>query len=304
MNEAPFRVPLSLACEEAFRYLDGLSTSRVASTATREELRARLGKGMPISPMSAERVVEDLIKDVDGGILGSAGGRFFAWAIGGSVPAALAADWLTSTWDENAALFACGPAAAIVEEVCGQWLKAILGIPTTSSFALVSGCQMAHTTCLAAARNALLRKRAWDVEQHGLSGAPPIRVLASNPHGSIARAVRLLGLGEANVSNLPLDSSERTIPDALEKTLNAWHESPMIVILQAGDLNTGSFDRYSELIPLAKRHGAWVHIDGAIGLLDQASYLTGRLAGRELALQGTGAKRVAFESRDTAPHIR
>jgi glutamate/tyrosine decarboxylase-like PLP-dependent enzyme len=271
MNESVFKTPLLLAHEGALKYLEGLSTSRVSAIATLEELRARLGKELPVAPIAAERVIADLLKDVEGGILGSAGGRFFAWAIGGSVPAALGADWLTSTWDQNAALYACGPAAAIVEEVSGQWLKAILGIPVAASFALVSGCQMAHATCLAAARNTLLRERAWDVEKHGLSGAPAIRVLASNPHGSILRAVRLLGLGEANISNLLLDDSEQATPEALETALEAWNESPVIVILQAGDLNTGSFDRYRELIPIAKRHGAWVHIDGAFGLWAAAS---------------------------------
>lgn len=113
-------------------------------------------------------VVSDLVEDVKGGLLGSAGGRFFAWAIGGSVPAALAADWLTSAWDQNAALYACSPAAAIAEEVAGEWLKDLRGIPASASFAFVSGCQMAHACCLAAARHALLLKRDWDVERKGL----------------------------------------------------------------------------------------------------------------------------------------
>lgn len=271
MNLSSSHASLRLACELALSHLEGLSTKPVAATITLHQLRSRLKKDLPLQSMSPESVIEELVKDVEGGILGSAGGRFFAWAIGGGVPASLAADWLTAAWDQNAALYACGPAAAVVEEVCGEWLKSILGLPESSSFALVSGCQMAHATCLAAARNALLKELGWNVEAQGLSGAPSIRVLASNPHGSIPRAVRLLGLGEDNISSLPLDTMEQTDPFVLENALAASREGPMIVILQAGDLNTGSFDRYLELIPIAKRYRAWVHIDGAFGLWAAAS---------------------------------
>ncbi len=271
MQDSPFRAPLLLACDSALRYLEGLSTNPVAAPSSPEELRFRLSKNLPAEPVRPESVIEDLVKDVEGGILGSAGGRFFAWAIGGALPASLAADWLTSAWDQNAAIYATAPAAAIVEEVCGEWLKAILRLPVSASFALVSGCQMAHATCLAAARSSLLRQRGWDVERQGLSGAPPIRILASNPHGSISRAVKLLGLGEGNIANLSLDLNERAIPAALEQSLEASSQNPVIVVLQAGDLNTGSFDLYRELIPIAKRYRAWVHIDGAFGLWAAAS---------------------------------
>jgi glutamate/tyrosine decarboxylase-like PLP-dependent enzyme len=142
-----------------------------------------------------------------------------------------------------------GAAAAVVEEVAGDWLKRILGLPTTASFALASGCQMAHATCLAAARYELLRQRSWNVERDGLSGAPPIRVLASNRHGSVERAVRLLGIGERSITDLPLNNTECTASSALEAALHDNQDHPVIVILQAGDLNTGSFDRYRELNP-------------------------------------------------------
>ena len=155
-------------------------------------------------------MIRELARDVDGGLVGSSGGRFFAWVIGGSVPAALAADWLTSVWDQNAAMFACSPAAAVAEEVAGGWLKELLGIPQAASFALVTGCQMAHVTCLAAARHALLARRAWDVEKQGLYGATPIRILSSRMwHGTFQRALRLLGLGESAVVLLPSDEQDR-----------------------------------------------------------------------------------------------
>ena len=180
---------------------------------TLSRLRSQLAKPLNDDGIEPEVVVNDLVRDVRGGLLGSAGGRFFAWAIGGSVPAALAADWLTSTWDQNASLYSCSPAAAIAEEVAGAWLKDLLGIPASASFAFVTGCQMAHVCCLAAARHSLLAERGWDVERNGLCGAPPIRVLASNRHGSVERAIRLLGIGEANVVDLELDRNQRITPE-------------------------------------------------------------------------------------------
>ena len=157
-----------------------------------------------------------------------------------------------------------------VEEVAGGWLKKLLGLPLGASFAFVSGCQMPHVTCLAAARNELLGRAGWDVEEQGMAGAPAIRILASNRHGSVERAARLLGIGKLNIVDLPLDESERVQPAELESALQR-EGGNVILILQAGDLNTGSFDRYSELIPIARRHGAWVHIDGAFGLWAAAS---------------------------------
>jgi glutamate/tyrosine decarboxylase-like PLP-dependent enzyme len=222
--------------------------------------------------VSPEQVILELSEDVEGGILGSAGGRFFAWVIGGSLPAALAADWLTATWDQNAALYACSPAAAVAEEVVGGWLKDILGLPAPASFALVSGCQMAHATSLAAARHALLAERGWDVEQQGMNGAPPIRILSSDQrHGSFERALRLLGFGQSQVRYLPADQQGRLQADALDQAFAEMPSSPTIVLLQAGDVNIGAFDSFKTLIPIAKRYAAWVHVDGAFGLWAAAS---------------------------------
>ena len=222
--------------------------------------------------MTPEQVVAELVHDVEGGILGSAGGRFFGWVVGGSLPAALAADWLTAAWDQNAAMYTCAPAAAIAEEVAGVWLKGILGLPEQASFALVSGCQMAHSTCLAAARHALLAKRGWDVERLGLYGAPPIRILTSDQrHGTFERAVRLLGLGSEHIVDLPVDSQGRLRSDALRQALESHGSEPTIVLLQAGDVNTGAYDAFDQLIPIAHEHNAWVHVDGAFGLWAAAS---------------------------------
>jgi glutamate/tyrosine decarboxylase-like PLP-dependent enzyme len=272
MTDSPFRRPLEVALDNALCYLDGLDRMPIASRVDLATVRRRLAKPLTEEGISPEVVVADLARDVEGAIMGSASGRFFGWVIGGSLPAALAADWLTSTWDQNAALCSCGPAAAVVEEVAGTWLKGLVGLPTDASFAFVTGTQMAHFTCLAAARHALLGRLDWDVEKKGLFGAPPIRVLSNGQrHGSVERAVRYLGIGESNIVDLPVDSVSRVIPAALERALHQGSPSPTIVILQAGDICTGAFDDFETLIPLARKYGAWVHVDGAFGLWARAS---------------------------------
>jgi glutamate/tyrosine decarboxylase-like PLP-dependent enzyme len=267
-----FREPLEAASRLALSYLEQLDSQPVAPTASVDELRSRLAKPLTDHSTHPTQVITELAADVEGGIMASAGGRFFGWVIGGALPAALAADWLTSTWDQNAGLYASGPAAAIVEEVAGGWLKEIFGVPATASFALVTGCQMAHATCLAAARHAMLHRRGWDVEQRGLFGAPPIRLLSSSErHGTFERAVRFLGFGMQQSKYLPTDEQGCLREDALEQALREDPEWPAIVLLQAGDVNIGAFDSFETLIPIAKRYGAWVHVDGAFGLWAAAS---------------------------------
>lgn len=267
-----FRSALDSAYAHSISHLENLDETSVAATSDVESLRARIARPLPVEGMAADKVIEDLVRDVEGGLLGTAGGRFFGWVIGGVVPAALAADWLTSAWQQNAALYATSPAAAIVEETVGQWLIDIFRLPAHSSFALVTGCQMAHVTCLAAARHALLAKRDWDVEGKGLFGAPPIRIVSSSlRHASFERAVRLLGLGSSNVVDLPVDDHGRLIPGALADELAKAPDAPAIVLLQAGDINTGAYDDFETLVPIAHQYGAWVHVDGAIGLWVTAS---------------------------------
>jgi len=266
-----FRSALDAAFDRAISHLEHLDESSVAATVDVATLRARINKPLAQAGVPPPQVIEDLVRDVDGGLLGSAGGRFYGWVIGGALPAAVAADWLTSAWQQNAALYACSPAAAVVEETVGRWLKEILGLPQQASFAVVTGCQMAHVTCLAAARHALLSKHGWDVESNGLYGAPPIRILSSSErHASFERAVRLLGLGTAHIKLLPVDDECRLVPDALEEELSK-QDGPTLVLLQAGDINIGAYDSFEKLIPIAKRYGAWVHVDGAFGLWAAAS---------------------------------
>lgn len=267
-----FRSALNIAFNQGIAHLEHLDETSVAATADAATLRAQLDKPLANEGMPAQQVIAELARDVQGGLLGSAGGRFFGWVIGGALPAAVAADWLTSTWQQNAGLYACAPAAAIVEETVGRWLKEILGLPEQASFALVTGCQMAHVTCLAAARHALLKKHGWDQETQGLYGAPPIRILTSNArHGSFERAVRLLGFGTSHIRLLESDDQARLLPDALENELRSDPDGPTLLLLQAGDINIGAYDSFETLIPIAKRYGAWVHIDGAFGLWAGAS---------------------------------
>lgn len=270
--DASFRKALEAAQQETISYLENLDGSSVASIADLHTLRSRLRKPLASHGLPPDQVITELARDVEGGLLGSAGGRFFAWVIGGSLPAALAADWLTTAWDQNAGLHACAPAAGVVEEVVGEWLKDVLGLPAHASFALVTGCQMAHATCLAAARHAILQARGWDVQEKGLFGAPRIRVLTSDQqHTSFNRSVRLLGLGLENLISLPQDEHGRFPVDALERELSRDPAAPTIVAIQAGDVNTGAFDPFETIIPLAKQYGAWVHVDGAFGLWAAAS---------------------------------
>jgi glutamate/tyrosine decarboxylase-like PLP-dependent enzyme len=267
-----FRKTLETAAHHALVHLDNLDHSPVNATVDLATLRKRLGRPLTDDGVEAEQVVAELVEDVQDGMIGSAGGRFFGWVVGGSLPAALAADWLTATWDQNAASYAAGPAAAVVEEIAGCWLKQVLGLPTGASFAFTTGCQMAHATCLAAARHAVLAARRWDVQQQGLFGAPPIRIFSSDQkHGSFERAVRLLGLGLSQVRSLEADDQCRLRHDVLEEALREDPAAPTILALQAGDINIGAFDPFEALIPIAKRYGAWVHVDGAFGLWANAS---------------------------------
>jgi glutamate/tyrosine decarboxylase-like PLP-dependent enzyme len=277
-------VVLERTAELALSYLQSLDAAPVAATTPLAELRRRLARPLPTEGVDPVTVVEELVRDTAGGLLGSAGGRFYGWVIGSGLPASLGADWLTATWDQNAGLYACSPAAAVVEEVCGTWLKDVLGLPASASYSFVTGCQMAHVTCLAAARHAVLSRAGWDVNQDGLSGAPTVRVVTSTEvHGTTTRAAKLLGIGTANIVMLPSTASGQLEAEVLGSAL-ARDAGPTIVVLQAGDVNCGAFDRFSELIPLAQRAGAWVHVDGAMGLWCNAvPDLRPLLAGAELA---------------------
>ena len=276
------RALLQRTAELAADFLESLDERPVAPRAGRDELLASLGGPLPGAGIPATDVIEDLARDGEPGVVGMAGPRYFGFVIGGSLPAALAADWLTSTWDQNAGLFAAGPSASVVEEVIGSWLVDLLGLPEGTSIGLTTGCQMAHVTCLAAARHRVLERAGWDVEDRGLFGAPEIAVvIGSEAHATIPTALQYLGMGRSRVISVESDEQGRMRLDSLAEALPSGN-GPLIVSLQAGNVNTGSFDPIGPAIELIRdRHPeAWIHVDGAFGLWAAASPAYRHLARR------------------------
>ncbi len=259
---------LARTADLAASFLDTVRERPVGTSATRADLLATLGGPLPAAGEEPLEVVERLARDAEPGVVGIAGPRYFGFVIGGSLPAALAADWLTSTWDQNAGIYAAGPSASVVEEVVGAWLLDLFGLPADASFGLTTGCQMAHVACLAAARHRVLVRRGWDVEADGLAGSPAIDVLVgAEVHATIPTALQYLGLGRDRATTVATDEQGRMRLDALEAALHEG-ERPLIVCLQAGNVNTGSFDPLGPAIELvrSRRPDAWIHVDGAFGL--------------------------------------
>jgi glutamate/tyrosine decarboxylase-like PLP-dependent enzyme len=276
---------LDIAFAEARRFLASLDTRPVASRGTVAEMRAPLPTQFPERGIPAEDVVRAIAAAAEPGLTGNAGGRFFAWVKGGALPAALATDIMCSAWDQNVVLASTSPAGSVLEELAGQFVLEALRLPADCSYAFVTGCQMAHTTALAAARHAVLARQGWDVEAKGLQGAPVIRVLANALHHSSAtRALRLLGLGSDCIVPLGGDTPGQVSAEALCAALAEAPGAPTIIILDAGDLNIGACDDFKALCPIAHAAGAWVHVDGAFGLWANASPRFAPLvAGVELA---------------------
>lgn len=272
MRDADWKSPLDEAVQRAHDFLAGLPGRHVGSTATAEELRRAMGAPLPEHPSDPASVVAELAEAAEPGLVAIPSGRFFGFVMGGGTPTALAADWLTSTWDQNAGLFISSPAASVVEEVAGAWLAELLGLPDDVSVGFVTGGQMANFTALAAARHEVLRRVDWDVETRGLIGAPALRVVVgAERHSTIDRALRLLGLGAGVAQVVPVDDQGRMRPDALREVLAAGDDGPTIVCAQAGNVNTGAFDPVGDICDIGHEHGAWVHLDGAFGLWAAAS---------------------------------
>jgi glutamate/tyrosine decarboxylase-like PLP-dependent enzyme len=253
---------LRRTAEIAAAYLDTLDERPIFPDVTPEQLRDMLGGPLPEEPLPPGQVVEELAAGVEPGVVGMGSGRYFGFVIGGALPAALAADWLTSAWDQNAGLYVGGPSASVVEQVTREWLVDLLGLPADSSLGFVTGTQMAHVTGLAAARGHVLDAAGWDVGTRGLIGAPPLRVIVGEKrHATIDRALRLLGLGAPEV--VAADAEGRLRPEALREALG---DGPTIVCAQAGEVNTGAFDPLPEIADACEQAGAWLHVDGAFGI--------------------------------------
>ena len=254
-----------LFSDAAQRGVDYLRRIRQRSVAPADAALAALqqfDEALPIDPVNPQEVLQQLDELGSPATIANAGGRFFGFVNGGSVPAALAANILAAAWDQNAALRVMSPVAAALEDVALGWIKDLLGLPNESAGSFVTGATMANLTCLLAARHALLARAGWDVESHGLFGAPPFPIVVSEEiHASARKALAMAGLGRDRVMAVPTDSQGRMRADALPKLA-----APALICIQAGNVNTGAFDPALEICAAAADSGSWVHVDGAFGL--------------------------------------
>ncbi|MDR6974426.1 glutamate/tyrosine decarboxylase-like PLP-dependent enzyme [Streptomyces sp. 3330] len=255
----------------AVRWLASLSERPIPARASVEEIMRALGPDLPDEPSAPADVVDLLATACEPGLTAFPSGRFYGFVVGGAEPAALASDWLTSAWDQNCVMRAVSPAYAAAEEIAGAWLLELLGLPGDSAVGFTTGATMANFTCLAAARDAVMRRAGWNVARNGLTAGPAVHVVAGQDrHMAIDLALRYLGLGQPDL--VAADAQGRIEPDALRRTLGARGPAgPTIVILQAGDIHSGAFDPFVETIRAAREADAWIHVDGAFGLWAAAS---------------------------------
>ncbi len=250
----------------ATAFLSSLRERPVAAHASYSDLLAAVGTALPEEPQDSNLVVDELASAADPGLVACAGPRYFGFVTGGSHPVALAADWLVSSWDQNAALYAMSPAASVIEEVTARWILDLLGLPAGASVGFTTGAHTANITALAAARHEVLKRAGWDVEADGLQGAPRVHVVVgAQAHSSIPAALRMLGFGASTLMVAEADAQARMLPQSLSRCLERC-SGPTIVCAQAGNVNTGAFDPLDELVPLTHAHGGWLHVDGAFGL--------------------------------------
>ncbi len=272
------RRALQRGVEVIAQYREGLGAARVTPTSSREDVAAALDWSLPNDPSPLDAVVEELLAAAEPGLMSSAGPRYYGFVIGGSLDAAVVADLLAVGWDQCAFNAALSPAALAFEDVAGSWLKELLHIPTSASVGFATGAQAANTIGLAAARWHVLSRHGWDVGRDGLRGAPRVRVLAgAERHATIDRALRLLGLGESAIEEVPATSAGAMDPAALAAAIASGSPGPTIVCAQAGNVNTGACDDLKAVAAATRAADAWLHVDGAFGLWAAASPRTYRL---------------------------
>ncbi len=276
MRQSNWRDVIEAAMTPAGRYLQSLPDRPVYRPSDPESIRALLGGPLPEDGTRPEEVVAAIARDLEPFVTAHASGRYFGFVVGGLHPASYGAELLASTWDQNAGLYAVAQGVAVAEEVAAAWVLELLNLPPDAAVGFVTGGQMATFTCLAAARDHVLREAGWDVEADGLQGAPKVHVVVkSERHSTIHRALRFLGLGDATAVEVPSDGQSQIDPRALEQAL-ADLEGPTIVCVESGNVNTGSFDPFEAVADAADRHRergnpTWVHVDGAVGLWARAS---------------------------------
>jgi glutamate/tyrosine decarboxylase-like PLP-dependent enzyme len=271
---------LAQTAQRATRYLNDIQTRAVAPSADAVARLAALNIDLPQDGISPERVLEELDNIGSPATMAMAGPRFFGFVIGGSLPTALAANWLASAWDQNTGLYNSTPGTSHFEEVALKWMVDVLGLPVGTAGAFVTGTTVAHISSLAAARHAVLARAGWNVESDGLFGAPPITVIVgAEAHPTLFKALGVVGLGRNRVVKIPVDEQGRMRADKIPPI-----SGPTIVCVQAGNVNTGSFDPIREICETVKGAGAWVHVDGAFGLWARVAPSAAHLTdGMELA---------------------
>jgi glutamate/tyrosine decarboxylase-like PLP-dependent enzyme len=255
------------AAEHAAAFRASLADRPVAPREDLASARSRFAGPLPQAPTPPEKVLEDLAAAAEPALMGSPGPRFFGFVVGGGLPAATAADMLAAGWDQNAFNGALGPAGVAAELAAGGWVKDLLGIPATASVGFVTGAQAANTAGLVTARHQVLADAGWDVERLGLSGAPRIRVIASEErHATVDRSLRLLGFGTDVIEPVKADANGAMDMADLERVLGSAERTPTIVCLQAGNVNTGACDDLRTACGIVHGRGGWAHVDGAFGL--------------------------------------
>jgi glutamate/tyrosine decarboxylase-like PLP-dependent enzyme len=263
--------PLIRAVDHARLFFPTLAERPLTTEATFAALVSALGGPLPESGADPAVVIDQLASAALRGVMSTAGPRYFGFVTGGSYPVAVAADWLLSTWDQNAALHVMSPVMSAIEAVTAQWILDALDLPRDASVGFVTGAHMANVTGLAAARDEVLWRQGLDVEARGLQGAPVVTVIAgTEAHASIAAATRMIGLGADTIVRVPSDDQGRMRADALASCLSST-EGPRIVCAQAGNVNTGASDPFEAIAAVTRANGAWLHVDGAFGLWAAAS---------------------------------
>ena len=258
---------LRRAVELGLEYLADLPGRHVGARADAAGIRERLLSRLPDAPADPVAVIEELAAAVDPGLVASLGPRYFGFVIGGQLPAAAAADWLTTAWGQNAGLHALSPASAAAEEAAGAWMLELLGLPRDASIGLPTGAGLGNTVGLAAGRHAVLKREGWDVEADGLYGAPEITVvIGEEAHATLLTALQYLGLGRSRVLKVPTDDQGRMRAEDARNVIGAV-SGPLMVATQAGNVNTGGFDPVGEIAAALENHpNSWLHVDGAFGL--------------------------------------
>jgi glutamate/tyrosine decarboxylase-like PLP-dependent enzyme len=262
-DEADFRA----AASHAASFRATLASRPIQSTASATELRRLLDRPLPEVGWSADQIIRELVADVAPGLIATGHPRFFGFVASGVTAASLQADWLTSVWDQNAQVYSLSPAAAVVEEIVSRWVLELLNLPRSSSVGFVTGGQMANFTALAVGRNTVLERAGWDVDGKGLIGAPPVTVFVSEcAHGTVLSALRMLGLGTAQIHRVAADAQGRMDLAALARGLRENAGRPLLLSLQAGNVNSGAFEPFAAIADLVRTENAWIHVDGAFGL--------------------------------------